>query len=264
VTARPLFLLSNDDGVHAPGIRALADAVSKFGDYVIVAPHVERSGSGQAISLTQPLRIERIQSNVYAVEGTPTDCVIVALQKILDRQPDWVVSGINRGSNIGQDTLYSGTVAAATEGAIAGIPAMAVSLKGRRMMEVHDYAEAVKVVRILFENEALLAPARGGILNVNVPEGPLSKMQGFVVTGLGRRVYDGAIVEGTDPRGRPYYWIGGGGEQFLPVAGSDCDRLAEGFVTLTVLSTDHAHPTANDGLRQQLGPTLDQALKRQG
>ena len=116
MSKKPLFLLCNDDGVHAPGIKALAMAIEKYGDVIVVAPHVERSGSGQGLSLTVPLRMERLSSNTYAVEGLPTDCMIFALNNILDRKPDWVLSGINRGSNIGQDVLYSGTVAAAMEG----------------------------------------------------------------------------------------------------------------------------------------------------
>lgn len=260
MAAKPFFLLCNDDGVHAAGIHALAEAVSPFADYMIVAPHVERSGNSQALSLTTPLRMERLQSNVYAVEGTPTDCVMFALNRLLDRKPDWIVSGINRGSNLGQDTLYSGTVAAAMEGCIAGIPAMAVSLRGRRMFEVHDYAEAVKVVRILFENAALLAAGKGCVLNINIPAGPVSKMKGFAVTTLGRRVYDGLIVEGTDPRGRPYYWIGGGGEEFLDIPGSDCSMLAQGFVTISALQPDHIHHSVNEHLKQGLGNALDKAL----
>jgi 5'-nucleotidase len=260
--AKPLFLLSNDDGVHAPGIRALKMAVEGFADVVVCAPHVERSGSGHGISLTAPLRMERIESNVYAVEGTPTDCVMFALAKLLDRKPDWVLSGINRGSNIGQDTLYSGTVAAAMEGCVAGIPAMAVSLQARRAFELTDYLDAVKVVRVLFDNMALLEPARTGVLNVNIPHLPVASIKGFRTAALGRRIYEGAIVSSVDPRGRPYYWIGGGGEEFVDIPGSDCNLLAEDYVTLSVLKPDHVHQAANDALRQNLGQALDEALER--
>ena len=130
MSKRPLFLLSNDDGVHAPGLRALAEAVEPFGDVLIVAPHVERSGASSMLSIHQPLRLEKIGPNIYAVEGSPVDCVLLALRRLVDRVPDWVISGINRGGNLAQDTIYSGTVGAALEGSIHGIRAMAVSSHG--------------------------------------------------------------------------------------------------------------------------------------
>jgi 5'-nucleotidase len=261
MTTRPLFLICNDDGVHAAGIRALAQAVEPFADYVIVAPHVERSGSGQGLSLTQPLRTEKLAPNIYAVEGTPTDCVIFALNKLLPRRPDYVLSGINRGSNIGQDTLYSGTVAAAMEGCIQGIPSVALSLKGRKAFELADYGDAIKVVRLLLSHEELLAPAKGAVLNVNIPDIPLASMRGFSVTRLGRRIYDAAIAESIDPRGRPYYWIGGGGEDVEDIPGTDCKLLTEGYVTLTVLSPDHVLQSANDALKARSEDKLSASLK---
>lgn len=257
---KPLFLICNDDGVHAPGIRALAAAVEPFGDAVIVAPHVERSGSGQALSLTAPLRMERLSANTYAVEGTPTDCIIFALNKILDRRPDFVLSGINRGSNVGQDTLYSGTVAAAMEGAVNGIPAIAFSLAGRRLFELSDYADALKVVRMLFEHQEWLQAAKSGVLNVNIPNVPLASMRGVAVTRLGRRIYDAAIAENTDPRGRPYYWIGGGGEDFQDLPGTDCKLLSENYVTLTALGLDHCNVAENEALKSGPEARLTRAL----
>ncbi len=261
MTQKPLFLICNDDGVHAPGVRALLMAVEPFGDCVVVAPHVEQSGSGQALSLTRPLRMERLASNIFAVEGTPTDCVIFAMNKLLDRRPDWVLSGINRGANIAQDTLYSGTVAAAMEGAIHGVPAMAFSFSGRRRFEITDYAEAVKVVRMLFSMEQALKPQEPGVLNVNIPDLPLAQIKGFRMADLGRRVYDAQIVEGLDPRGRNYYWIGGGGEAYADQPGSDCNLLAEGYVTLSVLRPDHVHQEANARLRSTMESRLDEALR---
>lgn len=257
---RPLFLISNDDGVHAAGVQALAMAVEPFGDVLVVAPHVERSGSGQALSLTQPLRAEKIATNIWAVEGTPTDCILFALHKLVDRKPAWVLSGINRGSNIGQDTLYSGTVAAAMEGCIHGIPAIAVSLQGRRSFELNDYSEAIKIIRVLIQDETLLQPAHGNVLNVNIPHVPVGRIKGFAVCGLGRRVYEGVIVESTDPRGRPYYWIGGGGEEYVDIPGSDCNLLADHYVTLSVLKPDHVHDAANRALAAGLSGRLDARL----
>ncbi len=261
MAAKPLILLCNDDGVHAPGIKALAMAVEPFADVVICAPHVERSGSGQALSLTTPLRVERIASNTYACEGTPTDCVMFGILNLLDRKPDWVLSGINRGSNIGQDTLYSGTVAAAMEGCLHGVPAMAVSFNKRDAFELTDYADAAKVVRVLFTHADLLAPARQGVLNVNIPDAPLASMRGFKVCTLGRRIYESQIVPSVDPRGRPYYWIGGGGSEFVDMPGSDCVLLDQNFVTLSVLQPDHVHPEANSAISGTIGNRLDQALR---
>lgn len=261
MTQRQLFLVSNDDGVHAPGIKALAEAVAPLGDVVVVAPSVERSGMGQALSLTLPLRIDKVAANIWAVDGTPTDCVIMALHKVLHRRPDWVVSGINRGCNIGQDTLYSGTVAAAMEGCVHGIPSVAFSLNDYRALDHKAYADAVQVVRMLFEHKELLAPAYRGVLNVNIPAVPLSEMKGFKVTRLGRRIYEQSLAEGVDPRGRPYYWIGGGGEQFVDIPDSDCPALFDGYVTLTVLRPEHTDPEANEALRTSLVAELNAKLK---
>ncbi len=260
---KPLFLICNDDGVHAPGIKALAMAVEKLADVIVVAPHVERSGSGQGLSLTLPLRAERIQNNIYAVEGTPADCMIFAFSKVLDRKPDFVLSGINRGSNIGQDTLYSGTVAAAMEGCLSGVPAVAFSLNARKSFELTDYLDAVKVIRLMFEKRELLEPAKNCVLNVNIPHLPFEQIKGFAVATLGRRVYDQQILEGTDPRGRPYYWIGGGGEAFADIPGSDCKLLDDGFVTLTALSPDHIDATVNQSLKSGLEQGLNQLVASQ-
>jgi 5'-nucleotidase len=257
---KPFFLLCNDDGVHAPGIKALATAIEPFGDWIMVAPHVEKSGFGQALSLVTPLRTERLSPNVYAVEGTPTDCMIFALNKLLDRKPDYILSGINRGSNIGQDTIYSGTVAAAMQGAVDGIPSVAFSLKGRPF-ELAAYADSIKVIRTLFEHRELLAPAKHGVLNVNIPDCPIAQMRGFAVTRLGRRIYDNSIAEAVDPRGRPYYWIGGGGEDIERTAGTDCHMLYDNFVTLTTLVPDHTDPVANDRLKAGLETRLTEALR---
>jgi 5'-nucleotidase len=170
------------------------------------------------------------------------------------------VSGINRGSNIGQDTLYSGTIAAAMEGCIHGIPAVAVSLKGRHAFEAAHYEPAVRVVDLLFRSPELLAPAKNAVLNVNVPEVPFEGIKGFRVAPLGRRIYDAQIAEAVDPRGRPYYWIGGGGEDVEPVPGTDCTLLNEHYVTLTALVPDHASAAVNDALRVGLAAQLDQRL----
>lgn len=250
---RPFFLICNDDGVHAPGIAALAAAAAQLGDVMIVAPHEERSGASQALSLTLPLRVEQLSPNTFATTGTPADCMLLALNKLVPRRPDFVLSGINRGSNIGQDTLYSGTVAAAMEGAVHRIPAFAFSMRGRRHDEVNAYQEASKLVAMLLANPGVLAAARNGVVNINIPDIPVNQMRGLKVTGLGRRNYDSQIVESIDPRGRPYYWIGGGGEEFEPIPDTDCLWLAQDYVTLTVLQTSHIAVDAN----RQLGSAVE-------
>jgi 5'-nucleotidase len=260
---RPLYLLCNDDGVHAPGIRALAEAVDPIAEWVIVAPHVERSGSGQAISLVQPLRFETLSPNIHAVEGTPADCVMFAVCRHLTRRPAMVLSGINRGSNIGQDTLYSGTVAAAMEACLHGIPAIALSLQGRSATALTDYADAVKVVRLLLKHPELLAPAGRGVLNVNIPARPFNDMAGFAVATLGRRRYDNQIDDRVDPRGRRYFWIGGGGDDVETIPGSDCTLLNDGYVTLTTLTPDRIDATANQALAAGLAARLSHQLTNQ-
>lgn len=251
---RPLILLCNDDGVDVPGIWALADALEPIADWVMVAPHVERSGSSMALSLSSPLRVEQIKPNVYAVEGTPADCVMFAFGKLLTKhKPDWVISGINRGSNIGQDTLYSGTVAAATEGLMQGAAAMAVSLQGRRSFAPEARRTPARSCACSSSAATYLPPrATPSSYNVNIPDVPLTKMRGFVATCLGRRVYDNNIVEAVDPRGRPYFWIGGG-EAVQAIPGSDCTLLNEDWIaTLTALTPDRLDMAANDALAPAL------------
>jgi 5'-nucleotidase len=249
---RPLFLLSNDDGVHAPGVRSLARAAAALGDVVIVAPHVERSASSHAISIHVPLRMEEIEPQIYAVEGTPADCVMIACRKLLRRKPNWVLSGINRGANLGIDTLYSGTVGAAMEGVMHGIPSLAVSSFGKSRDTIL-YDTAGRVVIELLKQEANWKNSLGqALLNVNVPNVSFEKLKGIKVTGLGRRLYDDQMQEGTDPRGRPYYWIGAGGEMFADIEDSDCVWLDQGFVTVSVLRPSLLDENANDAIRSAL------------
>ena len=253
MTGRPLFLLTNDDGVHAPGIRALADAVKGMGEVTIVAPHVERSAASHAISIHQPLRVENIHDGVYAVEGMPADCVMLALRKLMKRRPNWILSGINRGGNTGVDTLYSGTVHAAMEGAMHGHRAMAISCHGRSNLR---YDTAGKVVQTLLENQSWLShvPERSTV-NVNVPSLPFEELKGIRIAGLGRRIYEDEIVEGIDPRGRPYYWIGAGGEMFEDIPESDCLLIDQGFVTVSILRPSLLDEKSNGAL-EGVVPTL--------
>jgi 5'-nucleotidase len=231
---RPLILITNDDGVHAPGIKALAEAVADFGDTLIVAPHVEQSATSQSITIKVPLRCERIGERVYGIEGTPADCVLFATNRILDRAPDFVLSGINRGANLGTDTLYSGTVGAALEGALKGIKSLAISCCGQHSGSMH-YEAAGHLARYILENEERFFLDRTSLLNVNVPNLPLSEIRGIRPAILGRRIYDPSFVEGTDPRGGKYYWTGGGTDRYDDIAGSDCELVEMRFATVTAL-----------------------------
>jgi len=242
---RPLFLLCNDDGVHAPGLNILADAVKLVGDVVIVAPHVERSANSHMITIWHPLRVERLADNVFAVEGTPADCIILALDKILERRPTWILSGINRGANLGTDTLYSGTVAAAMEGAIAGISSMAVSLAGEG---VEHYATAGRVIQGLLDRDGLHAKASGKVLNVNVPDLPFDEIKDVRLASLGQRLYHVPLKEGVDPRGRAYYWHGAPDADHRDLPGSDCNLIEQGYVTLTVLKPSQFDEQSNQEL----------------
>ena len=221
------FLVSNDDGVEAPGIRALAEALAALGEVVVCAPDREQSATSRSISLHRPLRIEKLEPwgeggaiERWAVDGTPTDAVYVGLHHVLKgRLPDVVASGINRGANLAADVHYSGTVAAAMEGCVFGLPSFAVSLVGRGG---RDYTHAAAFAASLAREIATRGLPRGTLLNVNVPPGV---PEGAQITCIGKRSYSAAVVEKLDPRGRAYYWIGGDEQAHERVAGSDCDAV---------------------------------------
>ena len=230
---RPVILVSNDDGVHAPGIGALASALEAVGEVYVVAPDRERSAVGHALTLHRPLKVDTVGPQRFAVNGTPSDCVNLAVLGMLGVRPDLVVSGVNAGSNLGDDVTYSGTVSAALEGTLLGLPAMAVSLvRGTRETDYGPAARAaVRLVPVL-----LRAAARGArLLNVNVPPG---RPRGLRVTRLGRRLYSEKVVEQRDPRGQLYYWIGAGPPAWE--AGEDTDFAAvhAGYVSVTPLGLD--------------------------
>lgn len=234
-------LLSNDDGVHAAGLRALARAFSDRDEVWVVAPDREQSASSHAISLNRPLRLHELEPRRYSVDGTPTDAVYMGLCLVMkDAPPDLVVSGINHGPNLANDVHYSGTVAAAMEGALLGVPALAVSLAAP---PPHDFEPAARFAaalarQMLAQAGADLSPAPF-LLNVNVPAGPL---RGYRFTRLGRRTYGNEVVEKTDPRGRKYYWIGGeGGARNEDIPGSDCNAVQEGVAAVTPLQLDTTH-----------------------
>jgi 5'-nucleotidase len=233
-------LLSNDDGVHAAGLRALAQAFQ--GDEVwVCAPDREQSASSHAISLHRPLRLGEVRPGWYAVDGTPTDAVYLGLHHLLKgRRPDLVVSGVNHGPNLGNDVHYSGTVAAAMEGAMLGVSSVAVSLAAP---PPHDFGHAARFAATLGRALAAVRPSAPFLLNVNVPPGPVL---GWRLVPLGRRTYGNDVVEKVDPRGRHYYWIGGeGGPINEDIPGSDCNTvLRDGLVSVTPLDLDATNGAA--------------------
>lgn len=233
------ILLSNDDGYLASGIQTLFDALSQWQGakaITMVAPDRNRSAASNSLTLMNPLRIEQIKPRVYAVNGTPTDCVHLGINGAIDFQADMVISGINAGANMGDDVLYSGTVAAATEGRFLGKPALAVSLVGDR----HFETAAHWTLRILSNLESLMTPANT-ILNVNVPDLPIEQIKGIQVTRLGRRHQSEPVVCDKDPRGLPIYWIGPAGHAADDEAGTDFHAVETGFVSITPLQIDLTH-----------------------
>ena len=228
----PLILVSNDDGVNADGIRLLARSLKSLGRVVIVAPDQERSASSHSITLHRPLRVETLSRDVYAVDGTPTDCVMLAVHGLLKRRPDLIVSGINHGPNLGDDVHYSGTVSVAFEGGILGIDSIAISHMndGKR-----DLAAAAEIALEISGRVLAEGLPEGIILNVNVPDLPPGEIAGCAVTKQGKRHYGGVIVEKTDPRGKKYYWIGGDQSGFADLPNSDCNAVKAGFVSITPL-----------------------------
>lgn len=234
------ILVSNDDGVLAPGLGALAEALSVLGEVTVVAPESERSGFSNALSLDRPLRPVRQPNGYWAVNGTPADCVHLALNGLLDFEPDLVVSGINSGANLGDDTLYSGTVAAAMEARFLGKTSIAVSLAGpgARNCGPEGYAGAAAMVVRLIENWGSLQLPNRTLLNVNVPEGPLDAIKGFRVTRLGHRGRAQDVMTLEDPRGREVFWIGLAGEPADAGEGTDFRAIQEGYVSVTPLQSD--------------------------
>jgi len=240
------FLLSNDDGVHAPGLKALYQELKRLGQVTVVAPLEERSTAGHALTLHKPLRMIRVDQDFYGVSGSPADCVYLGLRKVLKSPPVMVISGINRGANMGQDVYYSGTVSAAREACILGLPALAVSLdvdfqKVSPEAKLH-YSTAAKVavrlIRELLREGSHLKPPLHTLLNLNVPDVPLSKLKGMQCARQGFRFYSGGILQRKDHRGKDYYWVGGKYRGHRRELGSDCDWVAQGYAALTPLKLD--------------------------
>jgi len=231
------ILISNDDGYLAPGLAALADALAGIAEIVVVAPDSNRSGASNSLSLDRPLSVQQAANGFYFVNGTPSDCVHVALTGLLDFRPDMVVSGINNGQNMGDDTLYSGTVAAATEGYLFGIPAIAFS------QVEHGWAHvdaAARVARELVQRRFDELPSPY-LLNVNIPNLPYEQIGTWRATRLGRRHQSEPVIRAEDPRGRPIYWIGPPGACRDAGEGTDFHTTAQGQVSITPLQIDLTH-----------------------
>lgn len=243
------LLLTNDDGVHAPGLQLLAEAAAAFGEVWVVAPDTERSGSSHAITLFKPLRLREIQPRWYACDGTPTDCVYLALHELAIR-PDIVLSGVNPGPNLGHDVLYSGTVSAALEGAHWGVPSIALS---------HCASDEALLAPLAAELPALLADLipvaqrHGRALNVNLPTTRRLPWAGRQVTRVGARYYANEVFARNDPRGRMYYWIGGGDVAMPDVPGSDCNAILANYVSVTPLDDDLTDRQALNSIAEGLG-----------
>jgi 5'-nucleotidase len=247
VDASPLILVSNDDGIHSEGLIALAEALRGLGEVVVVAPDREQSAVSHSLTLHRPLRVHPAGPGRHAVDGTPTDCVNLAVNGILPRRPALVVSGINKGANLGDDVTYSGTVSAAMEGTLLGIPSVAVSLLGRN--EFDFTAAAAFAARLAAWVLRSRLPA-DTLLNVNVPAlGDGVVPRGFALTRMGRRRYGDAIVEKVDPRGRKYYWIGGEELDFVDEEGTDFHAVKSGLISVTPIHLDLTNYRSFDALR---------------
>jgi 5'-nucleotidase len=229
----PRILVTNDDGVHAEGIKALAAAVAHLGDVTVVAPIQEASAIGHALTLRRPLRIETVGPSVFAIDGTPTDCVNIAITHILKGKPDLILSGINKGWNLGDDVTYSGTVSGALEGALQLIPSIAIS--AQRVKDEAEFGPSARAATLVAEAVLERGMPKFTLLNINVPRGP---NKGFKVTVQARRNHVTVVDERIDPRGRPYYWIEEGLDTWEPHDRSDYQAVRDGYISITPLQPD--------------------------
>jgi 5'-nucleotidase len=247
----PLILVSNDDGIHSDGLQALADAVRAHARVVVVAPDREQSAVSHALTLHRPLRIDQIAPDRWTVDGTPTDCVNLAINGILRERPALVLSGINKGANLGDDVTYSGTVSAAMEGTLLGVPSIAVSQIGRGP---YDFRIAAVFAGELVERVLANPMPPDTLLNVNVPQfADGEQPRGVALTRMGKRRYGDAIIEKIDPRGRKYYWIGGEELSFVEAEGTDFHAVSGGSISVTPIHLDLTNYASFDALRPLVG-----------
>ncbi|MDR2365001.1 MAG: 5'/3'-nucleotidase SurE [Zoogloeaceae bacterium] len=232
------ILLCNDDGYFAPGIACLAESLHGIGEIVVVAPERDRSGASNSLTLDRPLSLRQAHNGFYFVNGTPTDCVHLAVTGMLERLPDMVISGINHGANMGDDTLYSGTVAAATEGYLLGIPSLAISVASK---EAVHFSTAGRIARQLAEHFIDAPIPEPVLLNVNVPDIPYAQLAGTLVTRLGKRHKAEPVIRMTSPRNESMYWVGAAGAAQDAGEGTDFHAVATNFVSVTPLQIDLTH-----------------------
>ncbi|MDE2585948.1 MAG: 5'/3'-nucleotidase SurE [Betaproteobacteria bacterium] len=243
------ILLSNDDGYFAPGIEILARTLAEIAEITVVAPERDRSGASNSLTLDRPLSLRRAPNGFYFVNGTPTDCVHLAVTGMLEDLPDMVVSGINHGANMGDDTVYSGTVAAATEGYLLGVPAIAVSLVSKEGQHFETAARVAKELVLRFQQKQFDAPA---LLNVNVPDVPYDALQGVEVTRLGKRHKAEPVVKALTPRNETVYWVGAAGQAQDAGEGTDFNAVRNNRVSVTPLQLDLTHNAQLPQLRNWL------------
>ena len=241
---QPIILVTNDDGIHSPGLKTLAEALEGIGKLYVIAPDRERSAAGHSLTLHKPLRATMLAPDWYVVDGTPTDCVTLGVMGMLKEKPQLVVSGINLGANLGDDITYSGTVSAAVEATLLGIPAFAVSAVESARQDLDVAAVFAGRLAQLVLKQGL---PRDTLLNVNVPAG---EVKGMAVTRQGKRSYSELIVEKIDPRGKTYYWIGGGEPTWELLGGTDYEAVMEGKISITPLHLDLTNYGAIEGLKK--------------
>jgi 5'-nucleotidase len=229
------ILLSNDDGYFAPGLKILAEHISKIADIVVVAPERNRSGASNSLTLDRPLSVRVAHNGFYYVNGTPTDCVHLAVTGLLDKLPDMIISGINDGANMGDDTIYSGTVAAAMEGFLLGIPSFAVSMSQHNATHFETAAKVIIEMIAHYQKNPLPPPM---LLNINVPDIPYEQIQGKVVTRLGKRHKAEPVIQSKSPRGEKLYWVGPAGSAQDAGEGTDFYAVANNKVSITALQAD--------------------------
>ncbi len=244
------ILVSNDDGYRAPGLSAMVEAVSDFGEVTVIAPNQDRSGASNSLTLTVPIRVEQIENGYFVCSGTPTDCVHLGITGLMPQEPDMIISGINNARNLGDDVLYSGTVGAAMEGRFLGLPAIAVSLAGDD--PIH-FDTAGNVVRQLLEKMLQTPLSPSNILNINVPDLPRDQISGWQATRLGGRDRACPAIRARDPVGKDIYWIGAAGVEQDAGPGTDFFAIAQGYVSITPLTADMTDRTRLVELDEWLG-----------
>ena len=243
-TPMPRFLITNDDGINSPGLEALVQALSRLAECVVIAPDRDNSAVSHSLTMNRPLRVSRLKEGVYTLDGTPTDCVAIGLNKVVSEKPDLLVSGINPGPNLGDDISYSGTVSAAIEGTMYGIPSLAVSLAGEAP---YDFSAAAEVSGRLAEEILLRGLPKDTLLNANIPA--IDSIRGLKVTRQGRRLWDNAIQETRDPWGRKHYWIGGGTPSPDSAENTDVYAVSNGYISVTPIHLDLTNHQGIDHLK---------------